>query len=184
MANHLALGVRGDSNGVAARARLSTHEGVLIGRRPAPVTDVALRHLVVICVGRGSSQHTETLQSVSDSPFSLECEACLLESGSLSAGNVVDVQTTLVDELALRATVSSLGNTNVRSVLVVEEHNSGPVVGLVLDEGARRAGGKLSGVIVGVHGNVEAVATNDLVQMGSVLQSRVDERIRSLDDKL
>ena len=184
LADHLALGIRGDSNCVASRAGLGTNESVLVGRCPASVTDVAFGHLVILCVGSGSSQHAETLRIISNRSCLFSDNTCLLKSGRLAAGDVVDVETALVDELALGTTISGLRNTDVGSVLVVEEHNSSPVVRLVLNEAARCASGQLSRVIVGVHSHVEAIAANDLVEMGSVLHPRVDEGICSLNNKL
>lgn len=93
----------------------------------------------------------------------MDRRAHLLESGCLAARNVVDVEATLVDEFALRTTISSLWDADVRSVLVVEEHHSGPVVGLVLDKVARCAGRQLSRIVVGIHAHVETVAADDLV---------------------
>jgi hypothetical protein len=48
---------------------------------------------------------------------------------------------------------------------VLEEQNGSPVVGEIFRETASRACRQASQVIVGVHGNVEGISTNDLVKM-------------------
>jgi hypothetical protein len=73
---------------------------------------------------------------------------------------------------------------HVGSVLRLEEHDRGPVVGLVLNEAARCARRKRSGILTRIHGNVESIASDDLMKMRSVLHARVDQRISSLDDEL
>jgi hypothetical protein len=128
----------------------------------------------------------------------------LLEGGYLAAGDVVDVETSVIDELALRTTVSDLlyesacysllllshhngtylWYTDVGAVLSLEEHNSSPVVRLVLVEAASRALGELGEVVCWVHGDVKSVTSNNLMKMGSVLLARVDERICSLNNQL
>ena len=139
LTDHLALGVRGNSDCVTSRAGLGTNEGVLVGGCPASVANVALGHLVVLGVGSGSSQHAETLQTVSNNSFPSQRKSHLLECGSFAAGDVVNIETTFVDELSLRSTVSGLWDADVGSVLVMEEHDSSPVVRLVLNEAARGA---------------------------------------------
>lgn len=67
---------------------------------------------------------------------------------------------------------------------MLEEHDRGPVVRLVLVERARCAGGQRGGIVGRVHSDVEGVTSDNLVKMGSVLHARVDERIRSLNDQL
>jgi hypothetical protein len=49
---------------------------------------------------------------------------------------------------------------------VLEVHDGGPVVRLVLLELAGRASSGLGEVGVGVHGDVESITTNDLVDVG------------------
>lgn len=49
---------------------------------------------------------------------------------------------------------------------MLKVHDGGPVVRLVLLELAGRASGKLGQVVVGVHGDVEGVTTNDLMDVG------------------
>lgn len=58
------------------------------------MADVCQLDLAVVGVGGGSSKHTETL----------------LERGSLAAGNVVDIKTSVVDELSLWSSIADLGN--------------------------------------------------------------------------
>ena len=110
----------------------------------------------------------------------------LLECSDLARGllHVVHIQTTIVDQLALGTTVSDLRYADVAAVLVLEEHDGGPVVGLVLGERTRRALGGLGVVNLGVHGNVESITTDDLVKMGSVLHAGVHEGISSLNNEL
>lgn len=50
LADHLALGVRGDIDSVAARARSSANEWSVAGRCPAPVADAVGPDLASICV--------------------------------------------------------------------------------------------------------------------------------------
>ena len=108
-----------------------------------------------------------------------------LERGDLAAGNVVDVETALVDELTLGATVPDLWHTLVGPVLGLKEHDGGPVIGQVLNEAARGAGRSGYEVVSGgVHGQVERVAADDLMEMGRVSLARVDEGIDTVDDEL
>lgn len=109
----------------------------------------------------------------------------LLERGGLAAGDVVDIQAAVLDEVALGPAVADLGDADVAAVLVVEEHDGGPVVGQVLLEGARRAGRLARQVVRGrVHRDVERVAADNLVQVRRVGHARVDERVGTLDDQL
>jgi hypothetical protein len=80
--------------------------------------------------------------------------------------------------------IAYLRHTNVCSVLRLEEHNSSPVVRLVLNEAAGGALGQLCRVVGGVHGYVKRVTSDNLMEMRRVLHSGVDERVSSLDDKL
>ena len=70
-------------------------------------------------------------------------------------------------------------------VIALEEHDGGPVVGKVLYKGARGAGG-LAHEVMGlwVHGDVERVSADNLVQMGRVEHARVDEGVDAVDDEL
>lgn len=77
-----------------------------------------------------------------------------------------------------------LRNANVAAVLVLEEHDCRPVVGLVLHKAARCAGGKFGWVVGWIHGDVERVTSDNLMQMGRVLHPRVDKWVCSLDYKL
>jgi hypothetical protein len=108
----------------------------------------------------------------------------LLEGRDLAAGDVVDIKTAIVDELALGASVSGLGNADVAAVLVLEEHDGGPVVGLVLYEAARCALGLLGDILRRIHGDVEGVSSNDLMKMGGELHAGVDKGIRPLNNQL
>jgi hypothetical protein len=108
-----------------------------------------------------------------------------LESGDLAAGNVVDIEASLVFEPALGAAVANLGDALVGAVLGLEEHDGGPVVGFVLGEAARRAAGPLGEVVVnGRHGQVERVAAHNLVEMGGVADAGVDQGVDTVDDQL
>jgi hypothetical protein len=107
-----------------------------------------------------------------------------LESGGLSAWDIVDIETSVVHQLSLRSTVSNLGHALVGAVLVLEKHDCGPVVGFVLGESAGSAGGLGGQVVCRVHSRVERVATNDLMEMGSVCHTGVDEGIDTVDDEL
>ena len=112
-------------------------------------------------------------------------ETYRLESSDSAAGNVIDVETALVDELALGTAVADLGHPVVAAVAGLEEHDGGPVVGQVLDEAARRArrlGREV--VLADLHGQVERVAADDLVQVGRVADARVDEGVDAVDDEL
>lgn len=107
------------------------------------------------------------------------------EGSGLATGDVVDIETTVVDELALGTTVADLGNALVLALLVLEEHDSSPVVGEILNEGARRASGLGDEVVLdGVHGDVERVATHNLVKMGGVEHAGVDDRVDTIDNEL
>jgi hypothetical protein len=73
----------------------------------------------------------------------------------------------------------------VGTVLGLEKHDGGPVVGLVLGEAARRARRPLGEVVLdGGHGQVERVAAHDLVEMGRVADAGVDQGIDTVDDEL
>ena len=73
----------------------------------------------------------------------------------------------------------------VAAVRVLEEHDGRPVVGHILGEAARRAGGGAGHVVrLRVHGGVEGVASDDLVQMGRVEHAGVDQGVGTLDDQL
>jgi hypothetical protein len=92
LADKLALGVFGNGNSIGATARSTADEGVLAGCGPAAMADVSRLDFAVVRVGGGTGKHTETL----------------LEGGHLAAGDVVDVETTIVDELTLGSTVPDL----------------------------------------------------------------------------
>lgn len=64
----------------------------------------------------------------------------LSESCCLSTGDIVDIQTTVVDKLALRSAVAGLRHAVVAPVLCLEEQDGCPVVALVLNETAAGAG--------------------------------------------
>jgi hypothetical protein len=108
----------------------------------------------------------------------------LLEGRDLSTGDIVDIETTIVDELALGASVAGLGHTLERPVLGLVEHDGGPVVGLVLLERARSARRGFEVVRGRIHGDVERVPTNDLVQVRRVSLARIDEGVDAVDDEL
>tara|TARA_R110002003_G_scaffold645_4_gene20937 strand:- start:2376 stop:2735 length:360 start_codon:yes stop_codon:yes gene_type:complete len=95
LADELALGVLGDRNSVVAGARSAANESALGWCSPATMADVGKLDLAVIGVGGRASKHTETL----------------LEGRGLSAGNVVDIKTAVVDELSLWTSISDLRNT-------------------------------------------------------------------------
>jgi len=62
---------------------------------------------------------------------------------------------------------------------VLEEENGGPVVGEVLGEGACGAASPLADVAV--HGGVEGVAADDLVEMGRRDRAGLDDRVEALN---
>jgi hypothetical protein len=148
------------------------------------VADVGELDLAVVGICGGAGEHAEAL----------------FEGGGFAAGDVVDVEAAVVDELALGAAVTDLGNTTARAligglwkmlgivrvgaVLGLEEHDCSPVVRLVLNEVAACASRELGWILAGIHGDVERVTSHDLVEMRSVLYARVDKRICSLNDKL
>ena len=169
LTHHLAGRVGGDVDGVGAGAGGTADKLVVVGRGPATVADAALVNLGGVGFGGVARDHAEAL----------------LEGRGPAAGDVVDVKTAVVDELALGTAVARLPDAVVRAVLVLEEHDGRPVVGLVLGEGARGAGG-LAGKIVaiGVHGDVERVTTDDLVKMGREEHARVDDGVDTVDGQL
>lgn len=73
----------------------------------------------------------------------------------------------------------------VAAVLGLEEHDGCPVVGQILSEAAGCAG-RLTGQVVhaGFHSQVERVAADDLVKVGSVADTWVDEGVNAIDDQL
>lgn len=81
LTNELALWVLRDGDGVATGARSTTNESVLASRGPTAMADV--RELDLACVGVGccTDEHAKAL----------------LECSSLAAGDIVDVETTIVD---------------------------------------------------------------------------------------
>jgi hypothetical protein len=184
LADELALGILGDGDGVAAGAGGAADESALGRRGPAAVADVGQFDFAVVGVCGGADEHAEAL----------------FESGRFAAGDIVDIETAVVDELALGAAVTDLGDTaakglvagmrevlaitHVGAVLCLEEHDCSPVVGLVLHEIAAGASRELGRILAGVHGDVEGVASHDLVEMGSVLHAWIDKGICPLDNKL
>lgn len=67
------------------------------------------------------------------------------------------------------------------SVAGFEVHNGGPVVGKILGESAGCASGSLADIFGRVHGRVEAVTTDDLVEMRRGDDTRLDERVETLN---
>ena len=100
-----------------------------------------------------------------------------LEGGHLGpaiGGRVVDGHTAAAG--TVEEHVGTLGNTLEGAVASAEEEGSGPVVGEVLGELARGASGLLGNVVTGVvHGDVEGVAADDLVEMGGLGGTGEDE---------
>lgn len=65
---------------------------------------------------------------------------------------------------------------------MLEEHDGSPVVGEVLGKRASRAASSVADVTIGnVHGCVESISTDDLVQMGRRDLARLDEGVETLD---
>jgi hypothetical protein len=110
-----------------------------------------------------TGDHTETLGEGGD----------LRATGRL---DVVDGHTTVGRTSKV---VGDLRNTSEGSVLVPEVHDGSPVVGLVLLELATRAGRHLGDVVVEVHGDIESVTTDDLVDVSGHL-ARVDQGVSAL----
>lgn len=92
LADELALGVLGDGNSVTTGAWCTTDESAFRSGGPASMADVRELDFAVVGVGGGADEHAETL----------------LEGGRLAGGNVVDVETAIVDELSLWSSVSDL----------------------------------------------------------------------------
>ncbi len=86
------------------------------------------------------------------------------------------------DEVA-QESVGILRHAMVRPVTGLEEQHGRPVVGRVLGEAARRAGGLRADVDFGVHARVEGIATDDLVKMPRTDDAGLDDRIKTLDDQ-
>lgn len=149
------------------------------------MADGALVDLAWICVRSLSSNHAETLSPVSIVSSKVFEVHYLLESSGLAAGDVVNIKTTLVDQSPLGTAVADLRDTDVASVLVVEEHDCCPVVRKVLLECARCASGQSCEVVLDwVHGDVEGVSSNDLVKMRRVQHTRIDDWVGTLDNEL
>lgn len=94
LTNKLALWIFGDSYGVATGAGCAADEVALGSGGPASMADV--RELDFACIGvcSGASEHPEAF----------------LERRCLAAGDVVDIETAIVDELSLRSSIADLGN--------------------------------------------------------------------------
>lgn len=73
---------------------------------------------------------------------------------------------------------------HVSSILRLEEHYSSPVVRLVLNKAARRARRSFRNVVGRVHGDIEGITTNDLVEMRGVFHAGIDKWVGSLDNEL
>lgn len=112
-------------------------------------------------------------------------ESYLGKGGGAAAGDIVDGQASVVDQRPLGPAVPNLGDSVVRPFLILEEHDGRPVVRHVLGEGAGCAGRLLHEVVaVHVHGDIEGVAADDLVEMRRVEHARVDQGVDSVDDEL
>lgn len=79
---------------------------------------------------------------------------------------------------------TDLGHTDISSIFGFEEHDGCPIVRLVLYEAAGCACGCFCEVDRGIHGDVEGVASYNLVQMWSVLHARIHKRVCTLNDEL
>lgn len=107
----------------------------------------------------------------------------LRESGDFPSVGRLDVVNSHSTIGTADGVVRHLRHPDEASVGVLEVHNSGPVVGLVLLELARRASGDFRKVEIGVHGQVEAISSNNLVDMGRDLTWR-NQRVESLRHQL
>ena len=94
LADEFALGVFGDGDSVAAGTRGAADESALGRRGPASVADVGELDFAAVGVCGGANKHAETF----------------LEGCGFAAGDVVDVKTAVIHELALRSSVADLGN--------------------------------------------------------------------------
>ena len=71
------------------------------------------------------------------------------------------------------------------AVAGAEEKNGGPIVGQVFGGNTGRAGCRRGHVVCDwIHGDIEGVATDDLVEMGRGSHAGVDERVKAVDDEL
>lgn len=61
LADHLALGILGDIDGVGTGARRTANKVTLVCRGPAAMADVAGGNLLGVCVGCVTGEHTEAL---------------------------------------------------------------------------------------------------------------------------
>jgi len=85
---------------------------------------------------------------------------------------------------SLQVTQESIGilrHALVGPITRLEVHDSGPVVGEVLREAAGGASSPLRNVRCGVHGRVEAISSDDLVQMGRRDDAGLDDGVEALD---
>lgn len=193
LANHLAAGIGGDVDSVAARARRAAEELVLAGGRPAAVADAALVDAVGIAIGGIAREHAEALRSRRQCQkretwnriSGLRLKTYRLEGSGLAAGDIVHGDAAHLVERALRAAVADLTGAVEAAVLVLEVHGGGPVVGLVLGVGARRAARAARQVVLAHgHGRLERVATDNLVDVRRVGHAGKDEGVGALDHEL
>lgn len=94
LADEFAFGIFGDGDSVAAGAGGAADESALGRGGPASVADVGELDFAVVRVCGGADEHAEAF----------------LEGCGFAAGDVVDIKTAVVDELALRSPVADLGN--------------------------------------------------------------------------
>jgi len=156
----------GNNNRIVPRARRSAKRTLLIVRH-TPIANLAL-HTRRTGLVRVSRNHSEP---------GLECRDFGL---AVVRRDVVDGDALV----AAKPEVDVLRDTGEGAVVSVEVHVGCPVVGKILRESARCAGRLLGRVVhAGLHGRVERVAANDLVDMGGLQHAGVDEGIETFDDQ-
>lgn len=112
----------------------------------------------------------------------------LLESCNHAGCCSVDVLRDIVHRHAtvtrLKIHVALLRHALKGPILRTEEKSCGPIVTEVFGKGARGACSGVGRRNVGVHGDVEGIATDDLMYVWRLRDSRIYEGIKAFDDEL
>lgn len=110
-----------------------------------------------------------------------EIDEYLFERRNFSILHIVHAHATLVNQPLVR----DLRDTHVRAVFSSEEQNRRPIVGEILLVTARSTRRQFNQIVCGwVHGDVERVAPNDLVQVRREDFTWVYNRVDAVDDEL